>query len=205
MHNSLFPGTGCLLKHSWAGQHPQPHETEASLQQEGCSGSLQPPRWALLLSAATPAPIHFTARCWHMVTKRENGFFELCWQFSFPELYLMCSPSHTECGITNVTGGFVVCFLTAFGKETYLLAFHQEDCILFHYRKKKSIFHRQVFYIANSGLLFQTDRLFLIKLAAGSQLAFKFTTVNLEILYLENCTQRCIHQVWVCSHAEKTF
>lgn len=52
----------------------------------------------------------------------------------------MCSPSHTECGIINVTGGFVVCFLTAFGKETYLLAFRHEDCILFHYRKKKNAF-----------------------------------------------------------------
>jgi len=75
-----------------------------------------------------------------MVRKRENSFIELGWQFSFPELYLMYSPSHTECGCINVKGAFVVCFLTAFGKETYLLAFCQKDCILFHHRKKKMHF-----------------------------------------------------------------
>lgn len=70
MRNSLFPDTDCLLKHSWAGQLPQLHEVEASSKKEGCSGSLQPPRWALLLSAATPAPIHFTACCWHYGKKK---------------------------------------------------------------------------------------------------------------------------------------
>lgn len=70
---------------------------------------------------------------------------------------------------------------------------------------EECIFHKQLFYIANSGLLFQTDRLLLLKFPPRSHLSFKSVRVNLEILQLENCTQRYIHQVWGCSHTEITL
>lgn len=53
-----------------------------------------------------------------------------------------------------------------------LCCFTYEECI----------FHKQLFYIANSGLLFQTDRLLLLKFPPRSQASFKSMRVNLEIL-----------------------
>lgn len=58
-----------------------------------------------------------------MVTKGEIGFFELCWQFSFPNRYLICSLSHTECEIINVTGVFCCLLSDGFWKRNNFCLF----------------------------------------------------------------------------------